>query len=168
MKTVLLSISTAIFLVTSCNIIQKENQQKQSDSIATNPLPHTDKEPIPYILAKNYFVKNTVGEEKNGVHKLESQADFDSLFSAAATMGKDGMPTAIDFDKQYVIAIITASSDLTPTIDNIILEKQGKEIAVTYKEVLGEKQSYQIRPVAILIVDKQFQGPLKSEIQKEI
>lgn len=168
MRTILLTISTAIFLVTSCNNAPKENQQNQSDSLATNQLQHTDKEPIPYILAKNYFVKNTVGEEKNGVHKIESQADFDSLFSAAATMGKDGMPTEINFDKQFVIAIITSTSDLTPTIDSIILEKQGQEIAVTYKEVLGEKQSYQIRPVAILIIDKQYQGPLKSEIQKEI
>src|SRR5690606_21578499 len=147
---------------------QKDDIHKTADSIETPQQPNPAYYAIPYVLAQKYFVKNTIGEARNGIHKIETQAAFDELFSPAATMGKDGQPTPIDFDKQYVIAIISATSDLTPTIDSIAVEKQGEEIAVTYKEVLGEKQSFSVRPVAILLVDNQFQGNLKTEIQQEI
>ena len=168
MRAILKSIPTALFILASCNNQPKDHQTMNADSTETEQLQTPANNAIPYVLAQNYFVKNTIGEDRNGIHKIETQAAFDELFSPAATMGKDGQPTPIDFDKQYVIAIISATSDLTPTIDSIAVEKQGEEIAVTYKEVLGEKQSFSVRPVAILLVDNQFQGNLKTEIQQEI
>lgn len=168
MRVILKTIPAALFVLASCNNQSKQNQTTNADTTETAQLQTPANNAIPYVLAQNYFVKNTIGEDRNGIHKIETQAAFDELFSPAATMGKDGKPTPIDFDKQYVIAIISATSDLTPTIDSVAVEKQGEEITVTYKEVLGEKQSFSVRPVAILLVDKQYQGHLKTEIQKEI
>jgi hypothetical protein len=37
---------------------------------------------------------------------VTSQEAFDSLYHAAAVMGKDGAPTAIDFSKQFVIGVV--------------------------------------------------------------
>jgi len=168
MRATLKTLAAMLLVLASCNNQSKENPTTNSDSVETEQQQAPANNAIPYVVAQNYFVKNTVGEDRNGIHKIETQAAFDELFSPAASMGKDGKPTPIDFDKQYVIAIISSTSDLTPTIDSIAVEKQGEEIAVTYKEVLGEKQSFTVRPVAILLVDKQYQGKLKTEIQKEI
>lgn len=42
---------------------------------------------VPYKVAKNYFVKNAVASAY-GNTKIETQADFDKVFGAAASMGK--------------------------------------------------------------------------------
>ncbi len=61
---------------------------------------------VPYQEAKNYFVKNTYGEEENANLKIETQELFDKIFGPAPVMGEGGKPTAIDFAKQYVVAYI--------------------------------------------------------------
>lgn len=162
-------------LLSLCFACGNTDQQKK-DNLDSNA--HTEEnttenqadagQEVPYVLAQHYFVKNTVAEDKNGAFKIESQAAFDELFAAATSMGNNGMPTIIDFNKQFVIAIISPSSDLAPQIDQISLKKLADGLHLNYKETLGEKQSFTMRPVALLIVDKQFDGPLKSEILQEI
>src|SRR5574344_1483932 len=88
---------------------------------------------IKYSQAKNYFVLNTV--DKASLNVIGSQQDFDSLFGAAATMGKDGEPTAIDFDKQSVIAVIMSPTDHPTTLEAVSLLKKAQKITFTYKAI---------------------------------
>ena len=52
---------------------------------------------VSYILAANYFVKNTVNQLDNP--KIETAEKFNEIFGMATTMGKEGKPTEIDFSK---------------------------------------------------------------------
>ncbi len=112
-----------------------------------------DNKNIPFTMAKNYFVHNTVTKIDNP--KMETAEKFSEIFGMATTMGITGKPTEIDFSKQFVIAVILPETDLSTTIYPISLLKNTKnEIILHYKSVVGEKQSFTTRPNLILIVDK--------------
>lgn len=160
MKNFGLTLSAATMLFLACGNPANEKKEKidtiDSSVVVETPLDQQ----VPFAVANNYFIKNDVSDDKNGVHKIENQADFDAIFAPAATMGDNGMPTAIDFSKEYVIAIISKTSDLNPQIDQITLKRDGTNLLLDYKETVGEKQSYSIRPAAVMIVDKQYQGDI--------
>jgi ecotin len=114
---------------------------------------------IEYQNIKNHFVKNTVKKEQK--RKIENQKEFDALFGAAATMGKDGKPTAIDFKKQNVIAIIgnTTNYNTSYEITGVAMGAMGA-VVVSYKTIIGAKSTYTIRPFAALLIDKNQTGKI--------
>ncbi len=119
---------------------------------------------IPFIQAKNYFVKNTVKSLDSA--KIETAEKFNSIFGMAATMNKEGKPTAIDFAKQYVIAVVLPETNLATSITPVRLQKDAEgQITLTYSVVSGEKQSFVVRPHFAIVVDKQETGNI---ILKEI
>ena len=61
-------------------------------------------ENVPFEVAKNYFFKN--GQTIPTSPKITAAEAFDRLFGMATFMGKDGQPTTIDFDKQFVLVIV--------------------------------------------------------------
>ena len=129
---------------------------KTSDKASTENKKGMEK--VAYTIAKNYFIKNTV--DKLGSPKIETAADFEANFGMATTMGADGMPTFIDFAKQFVIAVVLPSTDFPTKIEAISLEKNGaNELIFSYKVETGkEKQSYTMRPMLAIIVDKSASG----------
>src|SRR5690606_35121319 len=145
MKNLLFPIVLTAFLFKSCNNNAGSKQANTTnDSIGIPEESHM--EPVPFALGQSYFVKNTVPEDKNGAFKLESQKAFDEFFSPAASIGDTEKHNMNDFDKEFVIAIISANSDLKPCIYSISLIKEGAELLMTYKESFGEKQSFTMRP----------------------
>jgi hypothetical protein len=108
---------------------QSSNEAKNEDKVPTDtitkPAAAQDKE-IPYVVARNYFVKNTVKQGAVFNSKIETPEKFDASFGAAARMGKDGRPTAIDFTKQYVIAIINDETDIATEIKPVSLQKDNE------------------------------------------
>jgi len=116
-----------------------------------------NEENIPFTIAKNYFVHNTVTKIDN--QKMETAEKFSEIFGMATTMGAAGKPTEIDFSKQFVIAVILPETDMSTTIYPINLVKNtNNEITLHYKSVVGTKQSFTTRPNFILIVDKRENG----------
>lgn len=168
MKTLFIPIILNVLLFASCSNNTGTKQDGNASNDSTTEKSEANRELVPFVLGENYFVKNTVPEDKNGVHKIETQEAFDEFFSPAATMGDSGTPSDIDFEKQFVIAIISASSDLNPSIDSISLNREGAELLLKYKESFGEKQSFSMRPMAILIVDNKFDGELKPEVMSTL
>ena len=70
-------------------------------------------------------------------------------------MGTNSKPTPIDFTKQIVIAI---SKDLTNyntsiEISGVAMGSMG-DVIVSYKINKGTKQTYSIRPLTLLAIDK--------------
>ena len=117
------------------------------------------KSDIPFVQAKNYFVKNSYksGEIKQG--KILSQKEFDELFGMACLMGNDGKPTPIDFNKQFVIILVNqetiTSTDLTP----ISLKKEKKnKLVFNYEIKTGKEQSFVSQTCLIIIVDKKYKN----------
>ncbi len=77
-------------------------------------------------------------------------------------MGENGMPTRIDFAKQYVIAVLNPSTDMLTSLNMPTLSKNGNIITLAYEEKVEGKQSYTMRPNLILVVDNQYQGEIKT------
>lgn len=109
---------------------------------------------IPFEVAKNYFFKNDQAIPENP--KITSREEFDSLFGMATLMGADGQPTAIDFDHQFVIAIVQPATDIETEIRPLKVEARGDSLLYSYYVSTGEKQSFTTRPLSIIVLDKQY------------
>jgi hypothetical protein len=142
-------------IFTSCQSGEKnESAETQNADGATNAVTTGN---IPFTKAERYFVKNTVSTIDNP--KIETQEQFDAIFGAATTMGKDGKPTEIDFEKQYVIAVTLPETDFSVTIEPLsLIKNEQKEVVLSYKLIIGEKQSHLIKPALAIIVDKLNDG----------
>lgn len=155
-KKIALFVIAAGLFFTACqkNTGTSNAENKSAGTVETPPAPKmTD---VPYQVARNYFVKNTVGDP--GSPKIETADKFNEIFGMATVMGKDGKPTAIDFSKQYVLAVILSETDLETTVAPASLQKFENNVILTYKTTVGQKQSYKTRPSFAIIVDKSNDG----------
>ena len=118
--------------------------------------PKTDS--VPYTIAENYFIRNTVKDTVPG--KITTKADFDRYFGMAATMGKHGQPTPVDFARQYAIVVDLPDTKMNTDVRAISLIRHQADIIFSYKVSKGEKMHYAIRPFLMLIVDNQYSGNL--------
>ena len=107
---------------------------------------------VPYDTVRNYFFRNDATVPASP--KISSQEQFDSLFGAAAFMGKDGQPTSIDFGRQFVIAVVLPETDIETALEPLSLTRSGGELTFTYGKKEGGKVSYTMRPVLLVAVDK--------------
>ncbi len=126
---------------------------------------------LEYKEAVNYFVRNDYKEQELHYVKIKSELELDKIMGMGASMGKDGMPTKIDFSKSYLIALIGKTNDSGANFEISNLVKEGDKITVNIfddynKQLTGEKLSYSIRPSRLLIVDNKHQGSIKIEFVK--
>jgi len=114
-------------------------------------------ESVPFKVADNYFVKNTQTVNIPVEKVITSKQEFDKIFGTAAHMGKNGMPTAIDFSKEQVIAIMLPVTGTSTEIVPVKLVKtHPAEAEFYYKIKSGEKLSYNIKLSVLLIVSKEY------------
>lgn len=106
-------------------------------------------------LAHGYFVKNYVDSVPVCI---TNQRDFSAVFGTAAVMGPDGMPTKIDFENQFVVAVSLPETNIETEISLQSLKCKNNEIDITYGVSQGEKMTYSIRPLMMVVVDKKYQG----------
>ena len=109
---------------------------------------------VAFEVAKNYFFKNN--QEIPASPKITSEEQFHQLFGMATTMGKDGKPTAIDFTRQFVLAIVLPVTDLETEITPVKVEAKGDSLFYTYEVKTGAKQSYSIQPISLIVLNKEF------------
>ena len=112
----------------------------------------TSSEDVPYEVVKNYFFRNDA--EIPASPLITTQEQFDSLFGAAAFMGKGGQPTHVDFDRQSVIAVVLPETDIETTLRPLSLTRSGGSLTFTYGKEENDKLSYTIRPVLLVATDK--------------
>ena len=111
---------------------------------------------VTFDVAKNYFFNK--GQEIPANPKITTQEEFEKLFGMAAVMGKDGKPTEIDFSKQFVVALVRPITDINTEIVPVKVEEQGDTLKYTYEVKTGEKQSFSMQPLSIIILDKQYEN----------
>lgn len=107
---------------------------------------------VSYEVVKNYYFRNDASVPSSP--KITSQEQFDSLFGAAAFMGKDGRPTSVDFDKQFVIAVVLPETDTETALEPLSLTRSGGKLTFTYGKMESGKVSYTMRPVLLVAVDR--------------
>ena len=110
---------------------------------------------ISYKEAYRYFVRNDVTDYSPRL--IQSAQELNRYFGTATTMGKNGMPTNIDFSKYNVIAVIDAETNLDTKIKVSSIKKQDDRIAVKYQVVqTGSPMSYSTVPCLLLQIDKKY------------
>ncbi len=109
-------------------------------------------EAVDFRTAQRYFLKADLPTSN---FKIKTESEFTSYFQPAAVMGKDGMPTPIDFSKEMVIALSLPETAVATEIEvkAITQNKEKNSLVVYYDLIVGDKMSYTIKPVTIVLVD---------------
>ena len=71
-------------------------------------------------------------------------------------MGPDGRPTAIDFEKQFAVAVVWQVTDRSTEIEPISVTRVGDKLQYRYRVTEGEPQSFQMQPLSIILIDRQY------------
>ncbi|HRP89425.1 MAG TPA: hypothetical protein PKX92_05255 [Edaphocola sp.] len=152
-KTTVIILVSAL-LTTACNTSKQKPNMEKTDAISENTI--SKEKNIPFKIAGNYFIKNDV---KGTVpSKISTQAEFNTYFGMAATMGETGKPTPIDFSKEYVITVDYNTTNKETELKPVSLVKKGEDIVFNYSVSEGEEAGFSLRPFLMLIVDNNNQG----------
>lgn len=113
---------------------------------------------VKFKEANRYFFRNDATVPSNPI--CTTQGEFDKLYGAGAVMGKDGLPTTIDFSKQFAIGIVLpVTSDDTEIIPEKLLSN-GDTLTLHYStKISAHNMSWQMRPMSLIIVDKKYLKP---------
>ena len=143
MKKILFAIAM-LLTITACtsNSTESDTNNKGTDEVA-------------FEVAKNYFFKND--QQIPESPKITTEEEFNKFFGMATVMGEDGKPTSIDFTKQFVLVIVLPVTDTATEINPVKVEVKSDSLFYTYEVKTGEKQTYSIQPVSIIILDKQYE-----------
>ena len=114
------------------------------------------KKDIPFEVAHNYFVRNDVTEPIPA--KIVSQDEFERYFGMAAFMGKKGQPTPIDFEIQFVIAVVLPETSHSTELRAESLSDDGQKLTFTYHVDVADKENTWTQvPVLLIAVDRQYE-----------
>ena len=120
---------------------------------------------LPYKEAEHYFLRNNVDGRKVPV-KITARNDFDRYFGMAAVMG--GQPTPIDFDRQFVIAIVLPETNHTTGIHPGTLSDKGDSLQLEYGvSVDPAENTWTSVPLSLLVVDKRYERPSVALLRKD-
>ena len=140
MKHLTIAIALGALLLLCCNCRQIEIL----DDIAT---------PIPYTTLENFFVRNDVDCSEKQQLIFYNKQDFEGYFGMAATMG--GQPTEINWEKQYVVALVLPETNRATSIEPVNVKVGDKQYLVfSYKVNKGEKMSYKMVPFTAVAIEK--------------
>lgn len=120
---------------------------------------------VPYQVADRYFVNNNLTALPP--LKITTQSEFDRCFGMATVMGPGGTPTPVDFSRQFVIAVTQPVTDRATELTARSLRRSADgRLLLTYRLKQGERRSYTIRPLLMVIVDKKYEGEVTAEAVK--
>ncbi len=111
---------------------------------------------VPFTVAEHYFINK--GQDIPVNPKITSDELFKQLFGMATVMGENGKPTEIDFSKQFVLAVVLPVTDINTEINPVKVEEKGDTLFYHYDVKTGEKQSFNIQPLSIIILDKKYEN----------
>ena len=102
---------------------------------------------IKYTQVINYYVFNSATDVPA---LIKTEEMFDSYFGAAAFMGKNGMPTPIDFSKEVIISVVLPETFCPTTIVPVRLTQKDKNLVFHYSVKEDFPTSYTTRPLLMI------------------
>lgn len=117
--------------------------------------------PVSYNVAANYFCTDGLPNTGKTIQPITSEATFQLYYQPAASMGKGGRPSPIDFTRQFVIPIKEPASDIQTNINVKSLTKSGDTYTLEYTVAKGEKMTWTSKNCMAIIVN----GICKKDIQ---
>lgn len=121
---------------------------------------NAEKGNVPFTEMQRYFVRNDV----NGLLpvKIETDSALNANFGMAAAMGEGGRPTAVDFSREFCIAVALPETDMATEIIPVSLTRSAAgSLVLTYAVRRGQKQSYTIRPHLLLKASRRYDAPVE-------
>lgn len=112
---------------------------------------------IPYDIANDYTLKENINLNKLADYKITTQKEFDKYFQA----GTNAIP--IDFSEKYAIAVVGKKSKRSSFYNVNYLKIKGSGLEISYDLEEGEKQELSKQATLIILVDKKYQGNIKSK-----
>lgn len=113
---------------------------------------------VPFTELDHYFFMN--GREIPQNPKIDTAEEFADLFGAAAVMGEGGQPTPVDWAHEFVIAVVYPVIDFAAEIAPESLVLTDGELVFTYTETMGEPQSWTMRPLLLVKVDRKYEAEI--------
>lgn len=133
-----------LVLCSSCSFMDKMYAAQKIDDVAT---------PIQFTTLENYFVRNDVDCSKQQRLIINSKAEFEKYFGMAAHMG--GMPTAVNWNKQFVIALVMPETKRATAIYPVNVKATDNNILVfSYMVKKGDNMSHKMVPFIAVAVNK--------------
>ena len=120
---------------------------------------------VPYTEMQHYFFKH--GAEIPKEAKISDLAAFESLFGSAAVMGKNGLPTSVDFANEFVIAVVNPVTDHTTELQAESLRQENGTLVFTYRKIVGGQQTWSMQPVLLIKVDKEYETQTVKVVQRK-
>lgn len=137
-----MKINVIAFTVLTCTVIGLTSCSSTKSSIG-------------YKEAYRYFVRNDVKDLSPRL--IQSEEELNHYFGTATVMGKNGMPTIIDFNKYNVVAIIESETRLDTEIKVQSIKKEEDKVVVRYKVIqTGAQKSYSTVPCLLLQIEKKY------------
>lgn len=129
-------------LTTGCDALNKvSNLEKDATQLYFEPL-------------NNYFVNNTVECKKTQKLVINDQRNFEHYFGEAAVMGSNGEPTRINWNTQYVLAVVLPETNRSTLVEPIDVKLNGNAIIYNYHVTRGDRTTYNMVPFAAVALDK--------------
>ena len=119
---------------------------------------------VPFTRMSNYFALASA-PEPSGI--ISSQQDLEKYFGLAPVMGRDGTPTAIDFEKEIALPVVLPETDCPTEITPISLENRNGELVLTVSVKTEESTTWRMRPFLLVKTDKGDYSSLKV-VRKDI
>ena len=110
---------------------------------------------VPYTVLDHYFFKN--GQDVPDNPKIDTEEAFATLFGMATVMGESGKPTPVDFDKEFVIAVVNPVTEYETELEPEALRMENGELVFTYDETVGERQSWTMQPILLVKVSREYE-----------
>ncbi|ANH80413.1 hypothetical protein A8C56_04910 [Niabella ginsenosidivorans] len=150
--------AAGLFLA-ACQSPDNSPKTSSADSLISKTAVPATQADIPYKVLEHYFLKNTVKNQTVPL-KIESEDQFEKTFGAAATMKK--RPTPVYFDREYVIAVIKPETDTATILVPVsLLRDSSNNIIFSYINRKADRQSFTMRPVLLIAVNKTEQGNIQ-------
>ena len=142
--TIILAAGALLLLCCNCSLLDKMYAAQKIDDVAT---------PVHYTTLENYYVRNDVDCSKTQRLIFDNKQDFEGYFGMAATMG--GRPTEINWNKQYVVALILPETKRATSINPVNVKVANDNILVfSYDVKKGDKLSHTMVPFTAVAIDK--------------
>lgn len=155
----LITLPTIALLFSACGDRSPGNKTEATtrDTLAV------DDSAVPFTAANGYFVRNDLPPTGQLLMVMEDQGSFEAVLGMATTMGPEGKPTPIDFNRQFAIALIAPETDTAVTLEAVSLRSLNGQLHFSYRRNTGDKQSFTTRPLLLVLVDRSQMAPVVLE-----
>lgn len=138
--TIILALTAVVVLCCQCST-SKELRRAEKGAID-----------IPYVVLKNYYVRNDVDCSKLQRLIIDDERDFKAFFGEAALMG--GLPTDINWNKQYVLAVLLPETNRPTMVTPLEVKQSPGSIIFKYQVNRGSKSSYTLIPFTAVAINR--------------